>query len=1295
MRRALRSRLLFILIFTMLTAAWIPLTASSADDAVMALDFTKLPDNTEIINGSISVEKNALKEEAVLTVSKESGGAVAIPLEKFTGDSLTIAGWFKVGTDTANSASMLELYRDENNFMTVIPYSTKYHNGLSVRLTVGGTKLRGAQSADNILNRGSNTSVSPALPKAEGLLPLYDAWAHYAYVLTPEGLSYYVNGNLRAVYKSKLDISSLTDSGAKLVLGASLADDCDGFVGAFSDLRLYDTALDGEALKGAYHFGYMDFLTTSYDFEDGTAETVRGYNGTLAGNAKIGKAYDSESNVLILDGSRLDGTNATASAMIIPPQTLLGHGNFTISFDVCTDSNTAAYAYIMSFAPNSSQMFLLGARFAGGPSTLLKFTRQLSVKEYHCSIPTTYDTWERITISLDGKTCCIYVNGVLAAKNEDFVYSDSIFWNGKSPLAFGKLDYFNDTPYMGAIDNIKIWSYALSESDVYAENGLIADDLEAIEGQIDSLSLNYDPMLPVLPYTYQLDQGVRVEWSTDHPEMISREGLIIPPKEATPVKVTATLLRGEASVTKIFDITVASASSDTQFAMTGTPLSDVSFTEDSHYKELMTANLDYMMSLSTERLLYNYRKTAGLDTGGYESYTGWITENGGGAGQFEGMYITALAKASQTMPDYTYEGESVLERLTYMIGELVKCRDAYAEKYPDEAGYIGAIPVDCYDGLAEGRTVSKEGVAVWVPWYMIHKTFEMEYAVYAYAADENLRQIAYDMMDRHASWCAKKMDSYTPEQIETIRTIEYGGMPEVLNQIYGATGNPDHYRAAYYFTNRSLLDPIYNNVDVLKGLHANTTIPKFLGCAAAYEATGIEYYKTICINAFEMIYSRIYANGSTSNTEHWFDDPGELETDWDTSETCVSYNMLKLTDYLYRWTGDVKYLDYFETTLINHILTSMDPNTGLKTYYVPTQFGLHKCYHTPDTSFYCCACTGMESFAKLSYGLYYKDGDDITVAQYFPSTYRINDNLTITQSEDYLLTEQATFTIEGSGNFTLRLRNPKWSENVELVLNGETIAIPCIDGFYEISRKWKDGDSLQIRIPFDYRLESLNSTTNRMALMYGPMLLVLDLGPNEEIDITFSQIGSDYKGKIADSIKLPTADISANMTLGFIKDQMIFNMENTNQGKLKFRPFWQLFHNRYGMYVHYSFGDGAEKAAKDKASAVAGEIDAAAALFAGKLSADAITAENIEAIRTSYTSVKEASSALDDIARARLPEDAKLKLKAIGAAIDTYDIGDVNFSGSDNVAVIVGIGGGAVIILVILAVVLLKKKKKA
>ena len=44
---------------------------------------------------------------------------------------------------------------------------------------------------------------------------------------------------------------------------------------------------------------------------------------------------------------------------------------------------------------------------------------------------------------------------------------------------------------------------------------------------------------------------------------------------------------------------------------------------------------------------------------------------------------------------------------------------------------------------------------------MIHKTFEMEYAVYAYAADENLRQIAYDMMDRHASWCAKKMDSYT------------------------------------------------------------------------------------------------------------------------------------------------------------------------------------------------------------------------------------------------------------------------------------------------------------------------------------------------------------------------------------------------------------------------------------------------------------------------------------------------------------------------------------------------------
>ncbi|MBO5274608.1 MAG: hypothetical protein J6I45_08355, partial [Clostridia bacterium] len=158
MNKLPRYRFICILSVILLTALCFPFAVSGADTTpALALDFSCLPSNAESIGGSISVEENAHKNSAALSISKDSGSAVIIPLDGITDNALTIAGWFKVGGDIDDNAAMLELYRDKDNFMTVIPFSSKYHNGLSIRLTVGGTKLKGTQSADNILSRGSNT----------------------------------------------------------------------------------------------------------------------------------------------------------------------------------------------------------------------------------------------------------------------------------------------------------------------------------------------------------------------------------------------------------------------------------------------------------------------------------------------------------------------------------------------------------------------------------------------------------------------------------------------------------------------------------------------------------------------------------------------------------------------------------------------------------------------------------------------------------------------------------------------------------------------------------------------------------------------------------------------------------------------------------------------------------------------------------------------------------------------------------------------------------------------------------
>ena len=44
-----------------------------------------------------------------------------------------------------------------------------------------------------------------------------------------------------------------------------------------------------------------------------------------------------------------------------------------------------------------------------------------------------------------------------------------------------------------------------------------------------------------------------------------------------------------------------------------------------------------------------------------------------------------------------------------------------------------------------------------------------------------------------------------------------------------------------------------------------------------------------------------------------------------TTETCNTYNMLKLTRHLFEWDPSPDYADYYERALYNHILASQDP----------------------------------------------------------------------------------------------------------------------------------------------------------------------------------------------------------------------------------------------------------------------------------------------------------------------------------------------------------------------------------
>lgn len=607
-------------------------------------------------------------------------------------------------------------------------------------------------------------------------------------------------------------------------------------------------------------------------------------------------------------------------------------------------------------------------------------------------------------------------------------------------------------------------------------------------------------------------------------------------------------------------------------AFYGSGLSDVRFASGSEYEALMKKNLDYMMRLDRERLLYNYRRIAGRDTKGAESYGAWISPSGGGAGQFEAHYIIALAKATLSMPDYRYQGVSALDVLRYMIGELDACQKAFAEKFPEEAGYIGAILPDHYTAVEEGREHASDGSYVWVPWYFYHKQLEALLDVYR-CSDGALRDTAREMLIKAADWAYRRTAGVSLKTRERILKKEYGGMAEVLYQIYALTGEIRQFQTAEFFEEKEFLEAIFKGEDRLTGLHANTTIPKFLGCAARYEVTGDEMYKEICIRAFDMILTRTYANGSTGRAEFWPEREAVFEAN-DSSETCCSYNMLKLADYLFRWTGQKRYADYFENVYTNHILASMDPDTGLKTYLTNTAFGYYKIYHSREHSFWCCACTGMESFAKLTDGIYYRSDDAVAVNMFYPSAYRIGDSLELIQSGDFFKEQKTCFTIRGHGAFTLKLRYPCWAERgAKILINGASAGLKAdAEGFLNLKREWKDGDRVEYSVPFSFRLEPLKGNPRKKALFYGPALLVALAGRKEVEDIQENQLsfGTPYKGSLTDRIVLSKRDLAENMKPGREGDDTVL-LQSRNHGEIPFAPFNRVFHERYGMYFEFLF----------------------------------------------------------------------------------------------------------------------------
>ena len=573
---------------------------------------------------------------------------------------------------------------------------------------------------------------------------------------------------------------------------------------------------------------------------------------------------------------------------------------------------------------------------------------------------------------------------------------------------------------------------------------------------------------------------------------------------------------------------------------------------DGPFKHATELNQQYLLNYEPDRLLSRFRTEAGLKPKA-EMYGGWESETL--AGHTLGHYLSALALMYQTTGEQVY-----LDRVNYIVDELEECQNA------DKDGYIGAFP--------EGKKVFTEEVAkgdirsqgfdlngLWAPYYTMHKVMAGLRDAYRLCGNEK----AITVETKFADWVGTIVKDLNDDQIQNMLHCEHGGMNEVLADLYVDTKKEKYLKLADVFYHKAILDPLASGEDILPGKHGNTQIPKLIGLARIYELTGNEKDSSAANFFWETVVNHhSYVTGGHANHEY-FGAPDTLRNRLsdETTETCNVYNMLKLSRHLFEWEASPEVADYYERALFNQILSSQNPDDGRVIYNLSLEMGGYKVYQDPNW-FTCCIGTGMENHSKYAANIYYHNDEALYVSQFIASELDWKEKgIKVTQKTKFPEEQGTSFTFEAAQptELTVKLRHPYWLEKGKLVVkvNGEAFETSQVPGsFYAITREWKTGDKIEVQMPFNLRLESMPDDADRVAIMYGPLVMAGDLGTVD-----------DLKAKDPDFVPVIMSE-NRDPSTWLVASEADANTFKTNgvghPRDFELKPFYETHNRRYSVY---------------------------------------------------------------------------------------------------------------------------------
>jgi uncharacterized protein len=390
-----------------------------------------------------------------------------------------------------------------------------------------------------------------------------------------------------------------------------------------------------------------------------------------------------------------------------------------------------------------------------------------------------------------------------------------------------------------------------------------------------------------------------------------------------------------------------------------------------------------------------------------------------------------------------------------------------------------------------------------------------------------------------------------------------------LVKLYRVTGNEQYLRLAkFMLDSRGPGGQKYNQADLrvidqteAEG-HAVRAGYMYSGMADVAALTGDAAYSKALDHIWDnVVGKKLYITGGIGaiGAGEAFGANYELPNMTAYNETCAAVANDFWNQRLFLLHGDAKYVDVFERTLYNGLLSGVSLDG--KTYFYPNPLesnGQHQ--RSPWFGVACCPGNITRFMPSIPGYVYAHQSDSIYVNLYMSNTAEIEiyngRKVNLVQQTRYPWDGNIKITVspEQPGKFTMKLRIPGWARDqvvpsdlyrfahpmpsdVQLKVNGGTEKIQLENGYATITRAWRKGDSIDLDLPMPVRRvlanEQVAADRGRVALERGPIVYAAEWAdsPDRHVrNILLSddeKLRAEYKPELLNGVEVIEGNVEA------------------------------------------------------------------------------------------------------------------------------------------------------------------------